>query len=77
MISFDEALALVAEAAKPLDAVTVPLAEAHNRVLAAPVIAGVDSPPRDVSATGYRHDLRFATRLESLLPVESLRREAR
>ena len=54
MISFDEALALVAETAKPLDAVTVPLAEAHGRTLAEPVVAQVDAPPRDVSAMdGY------------------------
>lgn len=54
MIGFDEALALVAAAAKPLGAETVPLAEAKGRVLAAPVIAMVDSPPADVSAMdGY------------------------
>ncbi len=54
MISFDEALALVGEAAKPLGSEIVPLAEAHGQVLAAPVVAGVDSPPRDVSAMdGY------------------------
>ena len=54
MIAFDEALALVGAAAKPLGSETVPLAEAHGRVLSAPVIAQVDSPPRDVSAMdGY------------------------
>ena len=54
MISFDEALALVAEAARPLDAEPVALAEAHGRTLAGPVIAQVDAPPRDVSAMdGY------------------------
>ena len=54
MISFDEALALVAGAAKPLGIETVPLAEAHGRTLAGPVIAQVDAPPRDVSAMdGY------------------------
>ena len=54
MISFDEALALVAGAAKPLDAETVELTEAHGRTLAAPVVAQVDSPPRNVSAMdGY------------------------
>lgn len=54
MITFDEALALVAAVAKPLNRETVPLAEAHNRTLAAPVIAMVDAPPRDVSAMdGY------------------------
>ncbi|WP_395613999.1 molybdopterin molybdotransferase MoeA [Allosphingosinicella sp.] len=54
MISFDEALALIAEAAKPLGTEPVTLAEAHKRVLAQPVIAMVDAPPRDVSAMdGY------------------------
>lgn len=54
MIGFDEALALVAAAAKPLGAERVRLAEAHDRVLAAPVIAQIDAPPRDVSAMdGY------------------------
>jgi molybdopterin molybdotransferase len=54
MISFDEALALIAGAARPLGAETVPLAQAHGRVLAAPVVARVDHPPADVSAMdGY------------------------
>jgi molybdopterin molybdotransferase len=54
VITFDEALALVAEAARPLGTETVSLAEAHHRVLAEPVVAQVDSPPRDVSAMdGY------------------------
>jgi len=54
VIGFDEALALVAGVAKPLGAETVPLGEAHGRILAAPVIAQVDAPPRDVSAMdGY------------------------
>jgi molybdopterin molybdotransferase len=54
VIGFDEALALVAAAAKPLGTETVRLSEAKGRVLAAPVIAMVDSPPADVSAMdGY------------------------
>jgi molybdopterin molybdotransferase len=54
VISFDKALALLAEAAKPLGADTVPLFEAHGYTLAAPVVAMVDAPPRDVSAMdGY------------------------
>lgn len=54
MIGFDEALALVAGVATPLGAQSVPLAQAKGRVLAAPVIAMVDSPPADVSAMdGY------------------------
>lgn len=54
MIGFDEAAALVGEAAKPLGSERVPLGEAKGRVLAAPVVALVDSPPCDVSAMdGY------------------------
>ena len=54
MISFDEALALIADTAKPLAIEEVLLAEAHGRTLAAPVVAMVDAPPRDVSAMdGY------------------------
>jgi len=54
VIGFDEAMALVAGAAKPLGVESVSLAEAHGRTLAAPVIAQVDAPPRDVSAMdGY------------------------
>jgi molybdopterin molybdotransferase len=54
VISFDEALALVAGVATPLGTERVPLAGAKGRMLAAPVIAMVDSPPADVSAMdGY------------------------
>ena len=54
MIGFDEAAALVAEAAQPLGSERVSLDQAKGRVLAAPVIAGVDAPPADVSAMdGY------------------------
>ena len=54
MISFDEAVALVASIARPLGHEEVALADAHRRVLAAPVIAQVASPPADVSAMdGY------------------------
>jgi molybdopterin molybdotransferase len=54
VIGFDEAAALVGEAAKPLGSERVPLGEAKGRVLAAPVVALVDSPPCDVSAMdGY------------------------
>ncbi|HEV2568956.1 molybdopterin molybdotransferase MoeA [Sphingomonas sp.] len=54
MISFDEAVRLVAGTARPLPAETVRLAEAHGRVLAAPVVAQVSSPSADVSAMdGY------------------------
>jgi len=54
VISFDEAVALVHEVAKPIDREPIALAEAHGRVLAEPVHARVDSPPADVSAMdGY------------------------
>jgi molybdopterin molybdotransferase len=54
VISFDEAAALVAEAAQPLGTEIIQLREAHGRVLAKPVTALVDSPPCDVSAMdGY------------------------
>jgi molybdopterin molybdotransferase len=54
MISFDEALAVVRDAARLLGSETVPLELAAGRVLAAPVIAAIDSPRADVSAMdGY------------------------
>ena len=54
MIGFDEAAALVAEAAQPLGRERIALGEAKGRVLAAPVIALVDAPRADVSAMdGY------------------------
>jgi molybdopterin molybdotransferase len=54
MISFDEAIRRVTEVARPLGRESVPLAQAAGRVLAAPVIAMIDSPPADCSAMdGY------------------------
>lgn len=54
MIGFDEALARLAEVARPLDRERVPLAQAHRRVLAQAVIAGLDAPETDTSAMdGY------------------------
>lgn len=54
MIAFDEALAIVAAHARPLGMERVALAAARDRVLAAPVVARVDSPPADISAMdGY------------------------
>jgi molybdopterin molybdotransferase len=54
MISFDEAIRLVADAARPLGRESVPLGRAGGRVLAAPVAAMIDSPPADSSAMdGY------------------------
>jgi molybdopterin molybdotransferase len=50
MIGFDEAVERVRSVARPLKTEAVPLAEAAGRVLAAPVIAEVDSPRSDVSA---------------------------
>ena len=54
MISFDEALERVRGAARPLGTETVAIEAAAGRVLAAPVIAQIASPRRDVSAMdGY------------------------
>lgn len=54
MINFDEAIALIQSAVKPLEAETVPLQHAARRVLAEPVLAHIDSPRSDVSAMdGY------------------------
>ena len=54
MISFDEAVLKVAAIARTLDSERVPLAEAHGRVLAEPVIARISAPPVDASAMdGY------------------------
>lgn len=54
MISFDEAVRLVTETARPFGRETAPVARAAGRVLASPVVAMVDSPPADSSAMdGY------------------------
>ena len=54
MISFDEAIALIASIAEPLGTETVPLARASWRVLARAVAARIESPRSDVSAMdGY------------------------
>jgi len=54
VIAFDEAMRRVREVAHPLGRETVPIAEAAGRVLAAPVLAQVDSPPADCSSMdGY------------------------
>lgn len=68
MISFDEATALIGSVAKPLGTEPLPLAQAAQRVLAASVIARIDSPRCDVSSMdGYavrEEDLaRFPARL--------------
>ena len=54
MISFDEATAIIASAARPIGTERVAVSEAAGRVLAAAVIAAIDSPRADVSAMdGY------------------------
>ena len=54
MISFDEAQAILASAARPIGTEAVKLEQAAGRVLAADVIAAIDSPRADVSAMdGY------------------------
>ena len=54
MISFDEAIEIIGSATRPLGTETVALDRAAGRVLAAPVIAAIDSPRADVSAMdGY------------------------
>ena len=54
MISFDEAVSLVLDAARPTVSEPVAIAKASGRVLAEPVVAMIDSPPADCSAMdGY------------------------
>lgn len=54
MISFDQAVERIRSIAKPLGSETVPLGDAAGRVLAATVVARIDSPRADVSAMdGY------------------------
>lgn len=50
LLSIDDALALVLDAARPLESERVPLQEALGRVLAAPIHADLDDPPFDRSA---------------------------
>src|SRR3546814_20148427 len=54
MARFDEALALVAQAARPLVPETISLAAARGRILAAAVVSMMDAPPAHVSTMdGY------------------------
>jgi molybdopterin molybdotransferase len=54
MITFDEAIELIRSVATPLGTETVRIDGAAGRVLAAPVVARIDSPRTDVSAMdGY------------------------
>jgi molybdopterin molybdotransferase len=70
MISFEEAIGLLATAARPLGSERVPLAAAHGRVLAAPVVAQVSSPPQHVSAMdGYAVRDADVRALPARLPV--------
>jgi molybdopterin molybdotransferase len=61
LISFDEAVAIVAAEARPLESESVKIASANRRTLAEPVVARVDWPPANVSAMdGYavrQHEL--------------------
>lgn len=54
MISFDEAVELIGSVARPLGTQTILLHKAPGRVLAAPLVAQINSPRSDVSAMdGY------------------------
>lgn len=54
MLPLDAAFAILTDAARPLPAQSVPLAEAAGHWLAAPVIAAIDAPRADVSTMdGY------------------------
>ena len=54
MITFDQAVELIREAAVPLGSESIALESAAGRVLTAPVMARIDSPRTDVSAMdGY------------------------
>ncbi|EMH4389338.1 molybdopterin molybdenumtransferase MoeA, partial [Burkholderia multivorans] len=69
LLDFDTAQQYFATAFAPLDAaVTVPLADAVGRILAAPLFASLDQPPVDQSAMdGY------AVRAADLAGAEPLR----
>ncbi len=54
MLSFDQASAILRDAARPIETIEVPVADAHGLVLAGDVTARIDSPRADVSAMdGY------------------------
>jgi len=70
MISFDEALDLLYARIRPLGQEAVPLARAHGRVLAEPVVARVSAPPCDVSAMdGYAVREADLATLPASLPI--------
>lgn len=72
MVSLDEALAAVCAYASPLGKEKVDLASAYGRILAHPVMAGLDAPRVAVSAMdGYAvHDADL-NRLPARLPVQA------
>jgi len=49
MLSIEEAIQRILATVKPLDAVSVPLAEARGLTLAEPIVSEIDSPPFDKS----------------------------
>ena len=54
MIKFDEAIVIISSAAQPSETESIELCQAAGRILAAPLIALIDSPRADVSAMdGY------------------------
>lgn len=70
MITFDEAVRLIAASAGPLESERVSLREAHGRTLAAAVTAEVRSPPFDASAMdGYAVRESDLAALPAVLPV--------
>ncbi|MGE5428505.1 MAG: hypothetical protein ACM3O8_11470, partial [Methylococcaceae bacterium] len=50
MITFNEALQIISDNARPLDAETIPLFQALNRVLAEDIFSDTDLPPFNKSA---------------------------
>ncbi len=70
MMSFDEAVDLLCARITPLGREAVPLAKAHGRIVAEPVVARVSAPPCDVSAMdGYAVRECDLTRLPASLPI--------
>ena len=47
MITVDQALEILLDRVHPLDVETVPLEQAHNRILAEDIVADIDLPPFD------------------------------
>lgn len=70
MITFDEAVAIVRSAARPVGVEPVSLYDAHGRILAAPVVASGSAPPVPVSAMdGYAVGSSDISPLPARLPV--------